>query len=87
MLFPIVQHIEFIGNVARKLKTCHYKKFLFLFRPKTSSLNYFYEFLLLNACKDISLAVFTGKTKHTQVGHHRGTMENEHIRIGTNSCN
>ena len=39
----------------------------------------------LNACKDIGLAVNTGKTKYTKVGHHRGIMVNEHIRIGGNS--
>ena len=41
--------------------------------------------VLLNACKDISLAVNTGKTKNIEVGRPRGMMGNEHIRIGNNS--
>ena len=38
--------------------------------------------ILLNACKNIGLAVNTGKM---EIGHHRGMMANEHIRIGGNS--
>ena len=33
------------------------------------------------ACKDIALAVITGKTKYMQIGRHRGMIANEHIRI------
>ena len=40
---------------------------------------------LLNACKDIGLAVNTGKTKYMEIGHHRGMIANAHIRIGSNS--
>jgi len=36
-------------------------------------------FMLLNACKDISLAVNTGKTKYMEIGCHRGTIANAHI--------
>ena len=41
--------------------------------------------LLLNACKDIGLAVNTRKTKYMEAGRHPGMTENEHIRIGSNS--
>ena len=41
--------------------------------------------VLLNACKDISLAVNTGKTKHMEIGRHRGMITNAHIKIGSNS--
>jgi len=41
--------------------------------------------MLLNACKDIGLAVNTGKTKYMEIGHHRGMIANAHIRIGSNS--
>ena len=41
--------------------------------------------VLLNACKDIVLAVNTQKTKYMEVGHHLGFMTNEHITIGSNS--
>ena len=41
--------------------------------------------VLLNACKDIDLAVNTGKTKYMEIGRHQGMIANEHIRIGTNS--
>ena len=34
---------------------------------------------LLNACKDISLAVNTGKTKYIEVGCHGDMMVKEHI--------
>ena len=40
---------------------------------------------LLNACKDISLAVNMGTTKYIEVGCHRGMILNEHTRIGSNS--
>ena len=35
--------------------------------------------MLLNACKDIDLAVNTGKTKYTEIGRHRGIMAYENI--------
>ena len=41
--------------------------------------------LLLNSCKDIGLAVNTGKTKYMETGCIRGMSVNEHIRIGSNS--
>jgi hypothetical protein len=41
--------------------------------------------VLLNACKDIGLAINTGKAKYMELGHHRGMISNEHIRIGSNS--
>ena len=41
--------------------------------------------VLLNACKDIGLAVNTGKTKYMEIGRHRGIIANEHIRISMNS--
>ena len=37
--------------------------------------------VLLNACKDICLAVNIGKTKYMEIGRHRDMMENERIRI------
>ena len=40
--------------------------------------------LLLNACKDIGLAVNTGKTKYMEIGCNWGIIANEHIRIGSN---
>ena len=40
--------------------------------------------VLLNACKDIGLAVNTGKTKYMKVGRNRGVIANEHIKIGSN---
>ena len=39
--------------------------------------------MLLNACKDIGLAVNTGKTNYMEI-EHRGTIKNEHIKIGSN---
>ena len=39
----------------------------------------------LNACKDIGLAVNTGKIKYMEIGRHRGMIANEHIKIGSNS--
>ena len=38
-----------------------------------------------NACKDIGLAVNTGKTRYMEIGRHRGMIANEHIRIRSNS--
>ena len=35
--------------------------------------------VLLNACKDIGLAVNTEKTKYIEVGRRRGLMANSHI--------
>ena len=40
--------------------------------------------MLLNACKDIGLAVNTGKTKYMEIGCHQGMITNEHMRIGSN---
>ena len=40
--------------------------------------------VLLNVCKDIGLAVNTGKTKCMEIGRHRGMIANEHIRIDSN---
>ena len=44
-----------------------------------------FPFILINACKDISLVVNTGKTKYLEIGRRRGMIANEHIRIGSNS--
>ena len=41
--------------------------------------------MLLNACKDIGLAVNMGKTKYMEIGRHRGMVANVDIRIGSNS--
>ena len=41
--------------------------------------------VLLDVCKDIGLAVNTGKNKYMEIGHHRGVIANEHIRIGSNA--
>ena len=41
--------------------------------------------VLLNACKDVGLAVNTGKSKYMEIGHNRGMIVNEHIKIGINS--
>ena len=41
--------------------------------------------MLLNASKDIGLAVSTGKTKYMEIGRHREMIANEHIRIGRHS--
>ena len=40
--------------------------------------------VLLNACKDIGLAVNIGKTKYMEIGHHRGMIANARIKIGSN---
>ena len=34
--------------------------------------------VLLNACKDIGLAVNTGKTRYMEIGRHRGIIANVH---------
>ena len=34
-------------------------------------------------CKDIGLAVNTGKTKYMEKGRHRGMIANAHIKIGS----
>ena len=41
--------------------------------------------VLLNACKNICLAVNTWKTKYMEIGRHRGMIANAHIKIGSNS--
>ena len=40
--------------------------------------------MLLNACKDVGLAVNTGETKYMEIGRHRGVIT-YYIRIGSNS--
>ena len=40
--------------------------------------------VLLNACKNIGLAVNIGKTNYMEIGH-RGMRANAHIKIGSNS--
>ena len=35
--------------------------------------------MLLNACKDIGLAVNTGKTKYMEIGRHPGMIPNAHF--------
>ena len=41
--------------------------------------------MLLNACKDIGLAVNTRKTRYMEIGRHRGVIATENIKIGSNS--
>ena len=41
--------------------------------------------VLINACKDIGLAVNIGKTKYMEIGRHRGMVANALIKIGSNS--
>ena len=41
--------------------------------------------MLLNACKDIGLAVNKGKTKYMEIGRHRGMIANAQIKIRSNS--
>ena len=41
--------------------------------------------VLLNACKDIDLAVNIRKTKYMKVWRHRGMIANARIKIGNNS--
>ena len=40
-----------------------------------------YADVLLNTCKDVGLAVNTGKTKYMEIGCYRGMIANEHIKI------
>ena len=44
-----------------------------------------YVHVLLNARKDIGLAVNTGKTKYMEIEGHRGMIANGHITIENNS--
>ena len=41
--------------------------------------------MLLNAYKDIGLAVNTGKTEYMEIGHHRSMIANEHMKLSSNS--
>ena len=41
--------------------------------------------MLLNACKDIGLAVNTEKTKYMEIGCHQGMKANTHITESSNS--
>ena len=41
--------------------------------------------VLLNACKNIGLAVNIGKTKYMEIERHEGIIANAHIKIGSNS--
>ena len=41
--------------------------------------------MFLSACKDIGLAVNTGKTKYMEIGRHRDVIANAYINIGSNS--
>ena len=41
--------------------------------------------MLLNACKDIGLAVNLRKTKYMEIGGNPDIIANEHIRLGSNS--
>ena len=43
--------------------------------------------MLLNACKDIGLAVNIGKTKYMEIGSLRGMIPNAHIKIGKKCIN
>jgi len=40
-------------------------------------------YLLLNACKDIGLAVNTGKTKYIEIGCLQGMIAHYHIKVRT----
>ena len=40
--------------------------------------------MLLNACKEIGLAINAGKTNYMKIGCHRGMIANKHIKIGIN---
>ena len=44
-----------------------------------------WSYVLLNACKDIDVAVNKGKTRYMEIGRHRDVITNEYIRIGSNS--
>ena len=39
--------------------------------------------VLLNACKDVNLAVNKGNTKYIEIGRHLRMIANEHIKIGS----
>ena len=39
--------------------------------------------MLLNACKDIGLAVNIGKTKYMKTGRYRGMIANAHEKVKT----
>ena len=41
--------------------------------------------MLINACKEIGLAVNTGKAMYMEIVRHRDMTANENIRIGNNS--
>ena len=41
--------------------------------------------MLLNACKDIGLAVNIGKTKYMEIGRHLGMIANACIKICSNT--
>ena len=41
--------------------------------------------MLLKACKDIGLAVNTGKTNYMEIGRHWGMIANEYIGMGSGS--
>ena len=41
--------------------------------------------MLLNACKEIGLAINIGKTTYMEIGRHRGMIATAHIKIGSNS--
>ena len=41
--------------------------------------------MLLNASKDIGLAINTRKIKYMEIGRQRGMRANAHIKIGSNS--
>jgi hypothetical protein len=42
--------------------------------------------VLLNACKELGLAINTRKMKYMETVCHRGITTNEYIKIGSNSC-
>jgi hypothetical protein len=41
--------------------------------------------VILNACKDVGLAVNTGKSRYMEIGRHRGMTSNEHFTVGINA--
>ena len=41
--------------------------------------------MLLNSCKNFSLAVNIGRTKYVELGRHVGMMTNKHFIEGSNS--
>ena len=40
---------------------------------------------VIETCKDIGLAVNTGKIKYMEIGRHRGAISSENIKIDSNS--